>query len=110
MLEKHFTKLVAEMISTSTAFPQLVDMMSVHRLFAELNICSVGEKLNEAEILSRLANKFQIGAPGTDGSSSDMKSDEEKLSVIKTLFRQIIDNKIDKQLSDIDNRKMLFMS
>lgn len=109
MLEKHFTKLVAEMVSTSSAFPQLVELQTVHKMFAELNICKVGEVLNQEEILKRLTQKFSVGIKmGAQGQ--ELNCDEEKLSVIKSLFRQIIDTKIGQQLQEIDNRKQTFMN
>lgn len=75
-----------------------------------------GDTLNEADIIKRITHNFSLqkdtltktGGDAGIGAAHAETFNEEKLVVVKSLFRQLIDNKIEKQLNDIEQRKQLF--
>ena len=77
----------------------------------KMNI-SHGDTLNEAEIIKRITKNFSApfkkDKDGKEVVTQEHHFDEEKLSVVRHLFRQLIDNKLEKQLNDIENRKKVF--
>jgi hypothetical protein len=67
----------------------------------------LNESISEADIIKKITQRFGIGILAhANQSSIDV---EDNLNIFKNLFKQLIECKIQRQLTDIENRKRIFM-
>ncbi len=65
-----------------------------------------------AEIVKKITSRFALGqfrASDSKNFEEIQKKNEERATIFKNLFRQLIEHKIQKQMTDIENRKRIFM-
>jgi hypothetical protein len=67
----------------------------------------LNDSISEADIIKKITQRFGIGILShANLSPNDV---EDNLNIFKNLFKQLIECKIQRQLTDIENRKRVFM-